>query len=94
MTSTRATSESVLALFTSEGHRFEARNLATAAHRAAKFRRKADDLRRDRRMTMLADACQKRIQDFAPQELANIAWAFATARIDAHELFEAISDTA
>ena len=34
MTNPRATSESVLALFATEGHRFEARNLATAAHRA------------------------------------------------------------
>ena len=39
MTNPRATTESVLALFAAEGHRFSPRNLATAAHRAAKFAR-------------------------------------------------------
>ena len=92
MTNPRATSESVLALFATEGHRFEARNLATAAHRAAKFR--GHDLRQDRRMATLADACRARVRDFEPQHLANTAWAFATMGIDARKLFDAIADAA
>ena len=92
MTNGRATSDSVLALFAAEGRRFSARNLATAAHRAAKFRR--TDLRRDHRMTALAEAARSRIMEFDSQHLANTAWAFATARVEARDLFNAIADAA
>ena len=84
MTNPRATSESVLALFTTEGHKFSARNLATAAHRAVKLRRQ--DLRRDRRM-MAPDAARSRLAEFDSRAPATTAWTFATARVEAPDPF-------
>ncbi|KAJ8601610.1 hypothetical protein CTAYLR_008466 [Chrysophaeum taylorii] len=95
MTGRGATSESILSLFVARGKKFSARNLATAAHRVAKFGgRGNDNVRCDRRVIALADACQRCIREFNPQNLANTAWAFARAGIDAPQLFAAIADAA
>uniref|UniRef100_A0A7S3JV57 RAP domain-containing protein n=1 Tax=Aureoumbra lagunensis TaxID=44058 RepID=A0A7S3JV57_9STRA len=90
-----ATAESVLSLFAAEGDRFEARNLATAAHRAAKYARSERiRLEKDDRMLKLAEACQKQIHEFEPQGLANIAWAYAITNICVPDLYIAIAGVA
>ncbi|KAJ8607233.1 hypothetical protein CTAYLR_010370 [Chrysophaeum taylorii] len=79
MTGRGATHESILSLFAARGDEFSARNLATAAHRVAKFGGRNRD---------------RRIREFNPRDLANTAWAFAKAGIEAPHLFAAIADAA
>ena len=85
-----ADADTILALVTDQGPRFDDRNLATAAHRLAK-RDKSRRFRKDPRVAGLAELCTSRIKDFGPQALANTAWAFATAGVAAPRLFEAIA---
>ena len=70
-----ATHETILVLFERDGHRFEARNLATALHRVGKFGGRR--LTRDPRLKRLVDMCARRIGDFKAQEITNSAWGCA-----------------
>ncbi|KAJ8604984.1 hypothetical protein CTAYLR_006906 [Chrysophaeum taylorii] len=89
-----ATPDTILSLFAARGDKFSARNLSTAAHRVAKFGGRNSDVRRDRRVMALADARRRCVREFDAQALANTAWAFATAGVEARQLFVAIAGEA
>ena len=59
-----ATPATILALFERDGHRFEARNLATALHRVGKLGGRR--LTRDPRLERLIETCAWRIREFEP----------------------------
>ena len=89
MTGRDATPETILTLFEREGHAFSARNLATSVHRVGKLGEHR--VRSDRRLPPLAEKCRRRIDAFAPQELANTAWGFAKTDFIERVLFIAIA---
>ena len=88
--------ETILGLYNSHGEEYDVVNMATSLHRMAKigkrrarewatgelFLRFKNDLRQRLRRTPAA---------FKPQNLANVAWAFATAKVDAKDMFEAVA---
>ena len=84
-----ATPATILALFEREGHRFEARNLATALHRVGKLGGRR--LTRDPRLERLIETCAWRIREFTPQQIANIAWGSAKTGFTDHRFFEAVA---
>ena len=87
-----ATPATILALFESEGHRFEARNLATALHRVGKLGGRR--LTRDPRLERLIETCAWRIREFEPQGITNIARGCAKTGFCDHRIFEAIAAVA
>ena len=84
-----ATPATILALFEREGHRFEARNLATAVHRVGKLAGRR--LTRDPRLERLIETCAWRIREFEPQGITNIAWGSAKTGSKNQRFFEVIA---
>lgn len=78
---------SILELFMDEGHRFSARNLATAVNMVAESRR----FRKDPRLAKLLDACGTRTYQFSSEDLVKTARILAMARLKAPKLFKAIA---
>ena len=92
ITARGATPETILTLFEREGHRFEARNLATTVHRVGKIG--GHGLASDTRLGPLAEACRRRIDAFDPLGLANMAWGFAKTGFIEEEILLAIATEA
>lgn len=88
--------ETTLNLFAREGHRFDARNLVAAAFRAARSRGHVPglDLSRDSRMKKLADAVRLRLGELDSKDLSRAVRAFASAKVEAHDLYAGIADAA
>mmetsp|Transcript_3852 Transcript_3852/g.5855 ORF Transcript_3852/g.5855 Transcript_3852/m.5855 type:complete len:292 (+) Transcript_3852:195-1070(+) len=90
-----ATIQSILTLFQKEGHVFDARTLATTAHRIAKLyvlteRKKLGD----KRIYSLADTCRQRIAEMHTHSITNTVWAFATLGIEVPRLFATVAGVA
>jgi len=88
----RTTADRVLALVRSSGRRFDARNLATAAHRVGKFGGRR--LRSDGRLEELGRLCRRKVRSFPAHSLAVAVWGFAKAGLADLELFAAFAGAA
>ena len=84
-----ATAESILDLFERHGPWFEARTLATAAHRVGKYGEQR--VRGDWRLGPLAEACARLVGAYKPRELANVARGFAKMGFVDRALYSAIA---
>ena len=83
------TPEAILRLFEQNGHRFEARNLATAVHRIGKLGGRK--VQKDPRVNRLIEVCGRRIGEFEPQEIANSAWGCAKTGFTDQRFFNAVA---
>ena len=83
------TPEAILTLFEQSGHRFEARNLATAVHRIGKLGGR--NIGKDPRLARLIAMCGRRIGEFEPQAIANSVWGCAKTGTCEPRFFEAVA---
>ena len=88
-----ATSEAILMLCERQSRRFSARNLATAAHRVAKFRGR-EVVAIDPRLLRFAEVCKIRMSHFDARGLAMVAWGFARVGFREQDLFDEIAKVA